>query len=250
MGKKIDRLFLKITCIVGLYIFFAYTYENIPMALLWTFISCVLLKSVSGHVLHFWQGGRISSAKRAKKNAADQLILWALSNEQQAADEIRALIEKAYPEQIGAETRFFAILRHPQGAPFTQDDLLPLYKKSSDASQMLVASTAPIDPGTRAFAKALKNPKIALLEGAQLVSLLTRFSPAPAAEKAPRPKRARPILAGMIRREQSLRRALYGAGLLAMYLLIGNVLYLISALVLFLFAGLGLRKKPEPAALF
>ncbi len=108
--------------------------------------------------------------------------------------------------------------------------------------------TVPADPRAQAYAKSLKNPGVRLIDGAQLQELLMKFPPAPEDTAQPAPRRRRWSV--QISRERAPRKLLFGLMLLAMYLLMGNVLYLGAALLSFLFAGLGFRKRPVPKKLF
>lgn len=253
LGKKIDRLARTALGIVGLYLLFLWAYGNIPVAIVCTLVCGLLLRRVLRGTKARWARGKIASARRAKKNARAQLDRWSRMEENAAAAQMEALIRRAYPAAFHQDAQFCAILRHPDGTPIAVDDVLGAYRKAVGKARLILASTAASDPRARALAKTLRAPETAILEGGQLLNLLVRFAPETRdgdEEIPPRPARARPRLARLIRRDHTPRRLLYGAALLAMYFLLGNTLYLLCALAVLLFAGLGLRAPEEPAKLF
>lgn len=241
MGRKIDRIAISAVLAAGLYLFYAAAFRSILAAIALALASMLLIhKALSGLL------GRSRSKERLRERARSALSGWALLAEAEVEARVRALLDRAYPgEADGAEIA--AVVRYPEGQPLTVDALLEAWKGRS-CEKLIVAATVPADPHAQAYARSLKNPGVRLIDGQQLQELLMKFPPAAEETAQPAPRRRRWRVP--ISRERAPRKLLFGAMLLAMYMLMGNILYLAAALLSLLFAGLGFRKRPVPKKLF
>ncbi|NLF27765.1 MAG: hypothetical protein GX592_07685 [Clostridiales bacterium] len=241
MGRKIDRIALSAVLAAGLYLFYAAAFRSIPAAIALAFVSMLLLHNALSGLF-----GRGRAREKLRDRARSALSGWALLDEGGVEKRVRALLDKAYPGEAD-RAEIAAVVRHPEGAPLTVDALLEAWK-GRNCEKLIVAATVPADARAQAYARSLKNPGVRLIDGQQLQELLMKFPPEPSETAQPAPRRRRWGI--QISRERAPRKLLFGLMLLAMYVLMGNILYLGASLLSLLFAGLGFRKRPVPKKLF
>lgn len=238
MGKTIDRAALHVLAALALYLFFVSAFGDI-----WLAAGCALCALLLLRKLLLPLAGRLPKREARRGRARAEVERWAMLDAETAEAEARALLEKAYPGQT-AEAELLFLPRHPQGPPLDVNAVLDAWRERS-GEKLLLVTTARADATAHACAAKLARPAVRLIDGERLCALLAAFPP-PKREAA-RPRRHFAIAAS---RERAPRRLLFGLLLLAMYLLLGNPLYLGAALVTLLLAALGWKKPPVPRRLF
>ena len=238
MGKKIDRAAGHMLAALLLYLFFVSAFENIWAAAVCALFAALCLRRALAPLAR-----RAPGREAKKRRARAEAERWALLDASAAEAEARALLEKAYPGQT-AEAEILFLPRHPQGPPLDVNAVLDAWR-GRKGGRLLIVTTSRADPAAHACAAKLAKPRVCLVDGERLVALLTAFPPPEKEAPAPR-RRLRPVVS----RERAPRRLLFGLLLLAMYLLLGNPLYLGAALLTLFLAALGWKKPPVPRRLF
>lgn len=238
MGKRIDRVVLRLALCVGLYLFYAAAFHNIPMAIFATLLSAMLLKKIVRDP--------IQRRSKRRKCAAETIHRWAKAQDPTA--EIAAIIERAYPGEL-AGARMELLARHPQGQPVTLDEVFALWKAHAGEERLAVICTCAAQETAHALARTLTAPRVRLLDAQQLSELIQKF---PAGQERGEPSSVRPrrVRSVRITREQAPKRLVFGGLLLVMYWLLGNILYLFAALATLFFALAGFKKHKSPRKLF
>lgn len=224
MGKKIDRFALFILSAMIFYIFFLNTWHSIPLACALAFICCALLNHLlNRRPMHF---------KCTKAQADSEILRIACLPEEDALNDIEKLLRFRYPDE---SFKTVLLLKHPSGSIST-GDVFSIWKKYTGEETIAIASTCPADGRAIAYSKELKLPRLAVIDSRQL-SHIIRISGLCA---SPSRFTIRETFNKVRHRLASCRvtgkNAFFALTLLAMYLLMGNPLYLFLSLgILFLF---------------
>lgn len=224
MGKKIDRLTLFLLSGALFYLFFLNAWHNIPAACALAFSCCALLN----HLL----GRRPVYFKCTKAQADAEILRIACLPEENALQEAESLLRLRYPDET-----FKAVIlqKHPSGSIST-GDVFSIWKKHAGEEAVAITATCSADGRAVAYSKELKKPRIAIIDSRQLSHIIRTCGSC----SAPSRTTIRHTFRRLCLRISSCRitgkNAFFALTLLAMYLLMGNPLYLFLSLgILFLF---------------
>lgn len=220
MGRFIDGLCLRAAGIVLAYLLFLHAWGSVPLACGLTLLTAALAALALK--------GRPHAHRRTPAQARAALLALAGRTEAEASAELGPLIARRWP---GEDCRLCPLLKHPS-AGVGANDVLGLWKANRDAERLLIAATCPADAGARAFAQSLSAPAVAVLDDRALLRLLRD---APEAASPPPPLRhvlrqARERVAALLARPVPPRALALALALLAMYLRLGQPLYLFAGL--------------------
>jgi hypothetical protein len=248
MGRKIDRIAFTLLLAAAFYLFFAGTLGSIPAAAAFTFVTMICLKKLVSGI----PAGRFGRRRRARRAAEERLEKLAFSDMSEARREIEQLIKSAYPDEA-AGLAITIILRHPSGAPVSADDVMNEWKRRRGSDRTVIASPAKADDGARRLAENLKAPRVQLLDGPRLISLM-------AAGTTEIPKPSQTTGRRLRGRWESFRRAAgraragkclaMGAVFCLMFMLTGAAAYLAAGTILFFIAGVAIKNRAHPRMLF
>ncbi|MGI6240019.1 MAG: hypothetical protein ACOYI5_10390 [Christensenellales bacterium] len=246
MGGFIDRIAITALLAGALYLFFMSAFQSIPLAAASAFLAMALLKKLTGRIPR----GGLQNKRRARSEAADTLEEWAFLNRDEAREHVQALLARAYPGQM-ADASLSILSRHPSGDRVTVDDVIAAWKRHRGGARAVIAAFSRADDRAVALANALKSPQVRLIDGAQLAALIARHPPA---EKSPpravkKTGRAKALLraAGRARAGRCLAS---GGAMLLIYMITGMLTYLVAGAALVVIAGVSLKRRGMPRALF
>ena len=245
MGKALDRLCAALLIAAALFLFFQAAFAS-PLLAGGLALVCLLLLARLLRRLPVppWRRRRQREAR-----AAGLLERWSRMPEAEALEEVRSALAALYPDPPLDPTELILEPR-PRCCPaLSAGEVFSLWRACRDAERLLIVCTGSIEASAFALAEALSQPRLRLLDRAQLLPALARhpelLPDADAAACAPlRPRLPR------LHRAQLPRCILAGLGLILGYMIQGRWLYLFTGLALLLIAGLSLRHRAPPAGLF
>ena len=248
MARKIDRAALTLLLAAALYLFFMGALRSIPLAAVCCFIAMACLKKLASRLPE----GRLGRRRRARSAAAKRLEELAFYDPAEARSEVNALIKKAYPDEA-AGLSMTIILRHPSGFPVNADDVLSEWKRRRGSDRTVIASPARSDESARRLTEKLKNPRVQLMDGPMLISLMAAYMGGVPPAHNPPERRWRERWAAFRRaagRARSGKCLAMGAALCLMFMLTGAAAYLAAGIILFFIAGTALKERAHPRMLF
>lgn len=221
----IDRAALTALGAAGFYLVFLRAGTGIPAGALLAFVATALARRLLSRL------PRRYVATRAQAEAA----LWAIARmpDGEAGAALRAL--------TGREDLLCAL--RPADARLSPGEVFALWRARRDSEGLAIAATCPAEAGAASLAGELG---VALIDGPALVKRIRQtglYVPPDAPKPRPFARLSRAARA-LLHRPPTLRAALYGASLLAMYWITGLPLYLaFSMAVLFVTGARGLRSR-------
>jgi len=247
MGKKIDTFVVTLLPGVAVWLFLARRMENrwVPVAA--ALLACIFIGKIARRI--YAAACRIPFLHRRKihRNSGTAMMRIACISPEQAHSDISALISKCYP---GSEFTLEVIQQHT-GLKLSEGSLFQAWKKHCGEEHLVICASCRTDPVIRAFAASLPAPKIMLIDSDMLAQMIAEYPEGMLPENAPRVSmKLRHAANLLINRKNAARNLLFSASMLMMYVLTGNVFYLISALFLLAVAFLSLRRKLRPQKLF
>ena len=250
-GEKIDRLALLILCAAGFYLFFLNAWHSIPLACALAFSCCTFLQ----RILH----RRPSRWRCSVGRAESELMRLACLPEAEASAMIRSLIDKKYPSEA---FHLHPVLKHPT-ATLSTGDIFSIWKGNRDSGPLVIAATCTADPRAITYTRELTNPPVAILDRRQLITILREFGPcfpnvkdsiAPSGQRFDRIRfLIRRIHHGftlLSARHGGAKNAAIGIAFLEIYLLTGNMLYLLIAMTMLFWVGASLFQHRGKRRLF
>ena len=255
MGKKIDALVAVLLGTLAAYGFFLAATGRPYLALALAGVCMLALRRVMRTCSRAAARLRQSGARARRRCAKHRVEGWLLAREEDACSDIVHLLAQAYPAEISAVNgklirrdtgALVPLVFLPRRAPILADDVLSVWKAHRGAESAILVSTAPLGSGMRI--PPLSGPRVAVVGCELLEKLAAKHLPVIAPTRAPseRESRVRGLLRRYTDRKKAPRYMLYGALMLAIYLLLGTRAYLAAALFLLLLAGLGLRRAGAP----
>lgn len=239
MGRAIDRFVLGALAAAGLYLFFLNAWGSIPLAAALALGGAALLRGLSQ--------GRPKRKRPSGAQVRQALLRLAGLDDEAAQAELAALVRARWPDEDFA---LAPVLKHPE-ATLTSGDILNAWKANRSAARLAVCATCPAEPRALAYARALTEPAVAVVDSRSLARLMRRALPA----QSPMP--AIPLrwrlgrLAARVAASRVTPRSLLLAGaLLAFYLRGGSALYLFGALALLAHFGVALKQRRLGRRLF
>lgn len=230
MGKAVDRWALRAALACGAYLLFLNAWGSVPLAGGLT-LGCAAL-------LGLGLGRRSGPRRRGAAGARAELYRLAAVPEAEAGAALLPLLRARWP---GEEFELKVLQKHPS-AGVGANDILSLWKQNRGAGRLLVAATCPADARAVAYARSLDAPAVAVLDARALARLL-RDAPAEPFAKPPLPARIRQALhiaAERLSRPAAPRFALFALAMLALYVRVGQPLYLFGGLWVAFRLGAGL----------
>ena len=228
MGKRIDRAAGLLLSATGMYLFFLNAWQNIPLACAMSFAGSALL----GHLVR----RRPAREKMSARQARAELLRIAGLPDAEAAAALEALVRGRYP---GEDCRVVPALKHPE-ANLNCGDVMNLWKANRGSGKVAIAATCDCEPRAALYARGLRDPMVAVVDRRTLERALRKADAPP---EAPPPLRSalrqwpRRALHIAVSRPPRARDALIAALLLAMYLVNGRAMYLLSALGMMFWLG-------------
>ena len=244
MGRRIDRFVLTTLLAGALYIFFTNAFRSIPVAAAAAFVSMAILKKLSSKLPR----ERFGRKRRDLADAHAECESLSLGQKEDAEIRIREILLKAYGK-LPDGTQLRIILRHPAGTKLSADDIAEIYRELRGCSKALIVSTANADTGAYTLAEKLEEPKLRLIDGAQLAKLIAVHDPRPSASKPAKRKSfsAFKAAAAKVKTGKCVGTAVM---MLILFSLNGALAYLIGALIMLFLAGVSIKKRRIPEELF
>ncbi len=246
MGKWIDKIALTSLLAGALYLFFMSAFQSIPLAAASAFLAMALLKKLSRR----FPNDGITKKRRARKEAADTLEEWAFQNPDDARDNVSQLLARAFPGQMD-DASLSLIARHPSGGHVTVDDVTCEWKRRRGGERTVIVAFSKADDRAYLLAHTLHNPRVRLIDGAQLAGLIAQYPPE--RKSPPRTVKKSGRLKAVLRaagRAKAGRLIASGTLMCIVYLITGMMTYLVAGALLVLIAGVSLRGKRAPTTLF
>lgn len=224
MGKKIDRFSLFLLSGALFYLFFLNIWHNIPTACMLAFFCCALLNNlVRRRPAHF---------KCTKAQANAEILRIACLSEGDALSEVEKLLRFRYPHET---FKTILLLKHPSGSIST-GDAFSIWKKYVAEENIVIAATCPADGRAIACSKELTQPRIAIVDSRQLSHIIRISGLCASPSRFTMKETFQKVRHRFISCRITGKNAFFALTLLAMYLLMGNPLYLFLSLgILFLF---------------
>ena len=240
MKSYIDRAFGLIAVMaLGFFLGWAATGRPAPGV-----AAAVLMAVLALLTWRAWQAGpgRRRSLLRERAAAAKALVAtWA---RQPDADDLRRRLQARYgPGDYALE--LFAL--HELGPALGASQVLDAWRAHAGRDQLLLCATGPVSAQARSAAHALEKPVVRVLDGAALAKVAA-YGDLPLPDPPRRKARRMPL--ALPQRSRAPAILAYGAVMLAMYLVLGQVLYLVLALSLLALGLLCLRRPGPPEELF
>ena len=248
MSRIIDRIVVTSLLAGALYMFFMGALHSIPLAAASAFIAMACLKKLASRFPNM----RINQKKRARDAARHELEKLALDPSDLARQRAIDQIREAYPDEAG-DIDFIFIQRYPSGMPLSVDDVLAEWKRDRGNAKAVIIT--PVKATEQAFtlAASLDEPKIRLIDGPRLQSIIAaHFTGEIEPSKLSKRGVSRVFNAIMraAKRAHVGKLAISGAMLTLLFMLTGATVYLATALILFFIAGISLKRRVHPRALF
>ena len=247
MGKKIDGFVATLLPGVAAWLYFSRRMENGLIPLIAAALSCILIGKLARKAMTLIRRLPFMRKRKLRRNSGAALLRVACLPQEQAKENIAALIQKCYP---GSEFTLEVIQQHP-GLKLSEAALFQAWKKHCGEARIVICASCRTDPVVRTFASSLPSPKVTLIDSDMLSQMIAEYPEGMLAENAPKARlRLRHAANLLINRKNAPRNLLFSASMFLMYLLTANIFYLISALFLLAAAFLSLRKKLRPQKLF
>lgn len=162
---------------------------------------------------------------------------WACARQpEEALSELDRLLPALSPEDTGKR-----LLIQRLSGSFDEDALLALWRQHEGVECLTLIVTVRATAQAQVLARRLTHPVLRLIDGTELIRLLTRISlPATPKTKTGRRQSLGMFAARLAENVRPLRAALYGALFALLYGLTHSWLYLFAAVVQALLAGSGL----------
>lgn len=224
-GKAIDRSVFSVISATMFYLFFLNAWGNIPLACFLAFICSLILRRLILKTPVYFR------CTRAQAEA--ELLHIAQMPDPQAAEMLEQLVRKRYPDE---SFTLSPMARHPTQS-LSMADVFARWKMHRGEDRLLIACTCASDPRAIMYARELKSPLVAVIDKRHLLRIIRTTGIEH--ENAPRMtfiQRLKKIPQRLSARHASLKNALFGVVLIALYCIAGNALYLFLGLgSLFLF---------------
>lgn len=224
-GKSIDRFVFSVISATVFYLFFLNAWGNIPLACFLAFIcSLILRRLILKRPVYF---------KCTRAHAEAELLRIAQMTDSEAGKALEQLVRKRYPDE---SFTLSPMTKHPSQT-LSMADVFAQWKKHRVEEHLLIACTCSADPRAIMYARELNSPLVAVIDKRHLLRIIRTTGIEH--ENAPRItfiQRLKRIPQRLSAGHASMKNALFGVLLIALYFLVGNVLYLFLGLgSLFLF---------------
>lgn len=258
MGRKIDRIIGNGLLFLAPFAFFLFAWRNLYIAL----ATAILFFAVSRRIARFLDErfGDRKRAKGRKKGLAEAVVRGLLYEPEDMAltraakiilsssgYETSGLQGTLFTKENGERIAFSLIRNHPDGAKTDASDVLKHWHANRDCDTLVLINTGYFDEKARLSQDTYTVPRVRTIDYNELIMAALKTGvkadeACPAREK--KKTRGKHIAARLtlISQKGILRNALYGAILMALYLLIGIKTYLFISLFLLALAALGLKK--------
>lgn len=248
MGRTIDKIALNALIIFTYYLFFMAAFASIPVACALTFLASALTHRLLDGLTGRWKSSRRAQKKALQKRIGALLDEWTLIEPPHG--QIREALKALYPETAEEGTEIVVLPRPAACPPLESAACFELWQMHRPAKRLLIACTGRVSPPAFSLAQTLSSPCVRILDRALLAAALEKHPeliPESAAERKPARRKRRRLT---VDRKHAPRCILSGAMLLAMHLLLGNWLYLLTGLALLTLAAVALKKPRTPEKLF
>lgn len=237
MAGIIDRAVLMAASALAFYLYFLNAWQSVPLACALAFIGCAILETL---LRKRPQRRRISGSM-----ARHALYQIAQMPDAEGLAAIEALIRWRWPERNAS---LCALLKYPESS-LSPAEIFSLWKDHRSEERLLIACTCPCDRRGLAFARTLDHPKVAVVDARGLTALLRRRDcpiQLAQAERPPFMARLKARTARARAAKPTLREGIWALGSLMMYLIWGNPLQLVIALVTLFHLGVCLYRQAVP----
>ena len=232
-GMRVDRAAGGMLAATAFYLLFLNAWRSVPLACALAFFCALLLRHLTLR--------RPPRRKCAPSQAEAALEAIAALPEGEAAPMLETLVRPRLPD---AAFNLVPILRLPD-ASLSAADVFHAWKTHRDAQTVVVAATCRADPRALSRARECESPRVIVVDAPVLRRLmraqgvperLVQSSPGPAAW-------LRRVLRRIMDRPVRPRSALLALSMLAIYLAMGNPLYLFSSMALLFRLGAALIRR-------
>lgn len=248
MGKKIDRFMLTIILSAVLFFYFESVFGNRIPALIASVFVCMLITRLLKRIFKWAKGTPWMQKQNIRRHSKGVLMEFACMEKEEALVKIEALIKTTYGNNAPVELE----LLHPS-TQLTSEKVFEMWRKHRNEQKLVICTTGKCPSEVRIFASGIKAPQVAVVDGTILSQLIAEHPQKytiPPFEKKRHRLRAGHIARLIFNRRNAPRGILFSFSMLVMYVLSGNLYYLIAALVLLFTVMISLRKSSRPAKLF
>lgn len=229
MGKWIDRAVLVTLTAFGLYILFLQAFGSVYAAAGLSFACTLMIVRRRSH-----RGARYLLTRMQAETILQKL---AYGDDGEAHSRIARLTGCSEEELV-------YLAKHPT-ASVGMSDVFGAWKSNRDKPRLVIAAPCYADSRARAFAKTLREPSVEIADASRLIPQLRKhgLDGLQSDRLSARLSRMKKFFSDAPSRRPWPKNLLTGLFLLLLYLISGNILYLIASMVMLLLAGAGIRSQ-------
>ena len=248
MGKKIDRFVL--TAVVGtlFYLYYRGALESdfiaVPLALL----SCAVVRRLFKSLFLRLSDSRPFKKRQIRRSANGAVMRLACLEREAALADVESLLRKHYADDFSV-----ALIQSHPSAQVQINEIFDSWKQNRDCERLALCATCQSDSAAQALAASLKAPKVAIVNADVLTRLIAEHPDGlmPETDRStPARLKIKRLALLLFNRRSAPRNLLFSVSMLAMYLLTGNIGYLLCACVLAAISLFSLKRMTAPERLF
>lgn len=248
MGKKIDGFVLSILMAICLYLYFLQISQNNVFSLIAAFVCCLILSRLFRRIGRQIGNSRHLQKRRYCRQAGSVIMELACADRAVTLERLKSLLKKTFQEEYALEL----IQAHPC-EKLAANSVFCTWKQHRGDEKLVLCATCICEAEVRMMAQSLRAPRIAIIDSERLKQLMAEYpmdfqlNPS---RKASFRRFATRLRLRILNRRNAPRCILFGVFSLVLYVFSGNVLYLPSAMFLFLVAVFSFRQPSASAKLF
>jgi len=248
MGKKIDRFVFTSILAVSMFFYYESAFKNRALAILLAILSCIMFGKLYRGLKKLLFHTSWHRKQELRRKSGGALMRLACMEREEAHAHISELLKTCYQSSAFVELEQL----HPT-LQLSSNRIFDLWRAHQEEKELVICTTGVCSSEARVLAQSMKQPKVALLDGAALSQLISEHPHGfyPASEEHIRYKlRMKQLAALLFNRKNAPRCILFSFSMLVMYVFSGNLFYLVFSLALLFVALSSLHHPVRPRKLF